>query len=445
MSQKCNANLQNHYLIIGAGPVGLGLAKVFKDRGIRYDQAEADSEVGGNWYHGVYKTAHILSCKTAMEFPEYPMPESYPDFPSQNQVCRYFIDYAHHFDLYGNIMFRKKVVQVLPVAENLWQVSFADGEEKKYTGVLICNGHHWCRRHPACAASFTGEYFHSKDYNSPEQLVNKKTLVIGAGNSACDIVCESARVGAGAFLSMRRSVWIFPKTFMGKPLGRIKLGWVPPFLEKFLIHALIRCTFGKHAQYKLDKPAHGFFDRHPTVSEELPYYLRHGRVTLKPDVLTIVDQEITFTDGTKEQFDLIVAATGFDLAFPFLPKELVRGEKGHLHLYGHATYEDYKGLYFVGWQQVRGGVGSLMGVFANVIADFIEIEEELQLPVGKLLKAIGEKCSSTHLMGARQVFRWVKSVRKKKLQRKSYLVVPGPPHRNKAIAACPVKINMEVY
>src|ERR1700736_202968 len=47
--------------LIGAGPVGLGMAKALLEHKIPYEQLEADRELGGNWLHGVYETVHIVS------------------------------------------------------------------------------------------------------------------------------------------------------------------------------------------------------------------------------------------------------------------------------------------------------------------------------------------------------------------------------------------------
>jgi cation diffusion facilitator CzcD-associated flavoprotein CzcO len=407
------------YLIIGAGPVGLGTARVLKSKGIDYEQAEADDEVGGNWHHGVYRTAHIVACKQVMEFTEFPMPDDYPDFPSQPQIKAYLVNYCDHFKLREQIMFQKKVIRVLPVKNNLWKVQFADGDEKLYLGVLVCTGHHWSKKHPSYPGLFTGEYFHAKDYRCPSQLAGKKILVIGAGNSGCDIVCEAARVGQGAFLSMRRSIWIFPKSFMGKPLGKIQLPRLPDFIQKTLLRMLIRLTFGTHAQYNLPKPEYDFFERHPTVSEELPYYLRHGRVKIKPDIKCFEGNEVVFTDGSRESFDLIVAATGYHLHFPFLPEELVRKENSFLKVYGYAAYEDYKGLFLIGWQQVRGGVGSLISRYAEVIANFIAIEQNWPVSIGAVLKEMGEEAADTHLMGSKDFFRWMDKMNRERLEKEA--------------------------
>lgn len=49
--------------IIGAGSVGISAARALMQKGIAYDQFEADGAIGGNWRHGVYTTAHIISSR----------------------------------------------------------------------------------------------------------------------------------------------------------------------------------------------------------------------------------------------------------------------------------------------------------------------------------------------------------------------------------------------
>ena len=86
-------------LIIGAGFVGLGMAQALKEAGILYDQVDASDRIGGNWYHGVYETAHIISSRKVTEFTNFPMPEDYPDFPSGQNMRDYINSFADHFSL----------------------------------------------------------------------------------------------------------------------------------------------------------------------------------------------------------------------------------------------------------------------------------------------------------------------------------------------------------
>ena len=181
--------------IIGAGPVGLGMAKALKVNGIPYDQFEADDDVGGNWYHGVYSTTHTISSRNVTQFPGTRCRRQYPDYPSRDQVLAYLRDYTRHFGLADNIAFNAKVVMARPRPDQLWDVTLASGETRAYKGLIVSNGHDWSRRFPQYPGVFAGEYMHSKDYKRPEQLAGRRVLVIGAGNSASDIASEAARVG----------------------------------------------------------------------------------------------------------------------------------------------------------------------------------------------------------------------------------------------------------
>ena len=116
--------MHGQYLVIGAGPVGLAMAKSLKLNHIPYHQVEADDDVGGNWYHGVYESANILSSRKATEDPDFPMPLEYPDFPSGAQMYSYYKLYADHYDLKCNIQFNTKVIGVTPVKNSLWLISF---------------------------------------------------------------------------------------------------------------------------------------------------------------------------------------------------------------------------------------------------------------------------------------------------------------------------------
>ncbi|MFI5131496.1 MAG: flavin-containing monooxygenase [Chitinophagales bacterium] len=395
------------YLIIGAGPCGLAAAKGLKDASISYEHVEADSNLGGNWLHGVYSSVYTDACKDVMQYPEFPMPKQYPDFLSRKQMLVYLNNYADHFDLRKSIKFNTKVIWIAAIENNQWKVIFEDEPFKIYSGVIICNGHHWDMKFADLHGNFTGEYIHSKEYKDPSQLRNKRVLIVGAGNSAADISCEAARVSACSVLSMNDSPWIFPKSFMGIPLGRMKLKNAPSFLQPLFVKLLIKFSFGNHALYNLPKPRHKPFEKHPTVSEELPNYLKHGRIKVKPGITRTENNRVWFKDDTHLDFDLVVSATGFHLSFPFLPDLLVRKQGQNLRCFGYCVYPDYKGLFFLGWQQVRGGIGSLASAFSKVIVDLIKLEESTSLPSGFILQSMGNKMSKTHLYGSKDIYNWI--------------------------------------
>lgn len=399
---------QSKHLIIGAGFVGLGMAQALKAAGIPYDQVDASDGVGGNWHHGVYQTAHIISSRKITQFTNFPMPAHYPDFPSAPQMWEYLNTFAHHFGLHQHIELNQTVTLVRPVEDNLWEVTFAQGQPRIYKGVLLCNGHHWSERFPKFKGHFNGDIIHSKAYKHPDQLRGKRVLVIGGGNSACDLAAEAARVGQKAVLSLRESVWFIPKTFAGVPSADLIQGWMPQEWQRLMAYGIIRLTFGRHADYGLSRPQYRIFDKHPVLNNEVPYYIKHGRIVPKPGVKRLNGDQVEFVDGSQETFDLIVCATGFHVSYPFLPPELQRVEGSVVKCYGGAFLEDYKGLYYIGWGQARGGIGSLMSAYGPVFARLLTLQDQIQVPVGRVFRAMGQKLPTTHLADPHQIFRQLK-------------------------------------
>lgn len=93
-----------------------------------------------------------------------------------------------------------------------------DGGEPRprtYSDVVVANGHHWDPQWPEPAfpgaKTFPEEQLHAHHYRTPDALAGKRVLVLGIGNTACDIAVESSRVAASTGLAMRRGTHILPK------------------------------------------------------------------------------------------------------------------------------------------------------------------------------------------------------------------------------------------
>jgi len=384
--------------LIGAGPVGLGMAKALLEHKIPYEQLEADDQLGGNWYHGVYDTVHIISSRKTTEYADYPMPADYPDFPSRAQMLAYLQDYAEKFQLCRHIQFNTKVVMALPLADGRWELELASGEKRVYKGLIVCNGHHWDRRFPKYPGTFEGAYMHSKDYRNPAQLSGRRVLVIGGGNSACDIVSEGARVGSSACISLRRGYWFLPKTLMGFPLVDLIKGWFPVWAQRIFLRAMLRMVVGKYSNYGLPKPEHKIFEAHPTINSELLYYIKQGAIRPKPDVARFEGKVVHFVDRSSEEFDVVVCATGYHVSFPFLPAGLVPVKGSAAQTYGGCVLPDYKNIYIIGTSQVRYGFGPLVTPGVDLIARMMLAQDQMELPIGLVLKESGVRPSRTHLV-----------------------------------------------
>ena len=385
-------------LIVGAGPVGLGMAAALKAQAIPYEQVDASDGIGGNWRHGVYTTTHIISSKKSTAYADFPMPADYPDFPSAAQMLAYLESYARDRGLLGDIRLNTKVVKARPLPDDTWRVEFENGDAATYKGVVVCNGHHWDRRYPNYPGTFAGEILHSKDYKRPSDIAGKRVLVVGGGNSGCDMACEAARVGASADMSLRSGYWFLPKIAFGRPLTDLPIWNLPVTLQRLALRAIVRVSVGDYRRYGLKKPDHRLFDRHPTFGTDLLTYLAQGRIAMRPDVSALDGRTVRFADGSCGEFDTIIYATGFHVSFPFLPVGLVEVKDNIVQVYGHAFPEKVKNLYIVGWAQPRNGFGTILTPAANLYARVIKLQDELEHPIGAILKWIGEDLPKGYLV-----------------------------------------------
>ena len=392
-------------LVVGAGPVGLGMANALKTHGIRYAQVDANKDLGGNWQDGVYPSVHIVSSKRSTQFRDYPMPQDYPDFPSAAQMLAYLKAYARDKGLAGQIEYDKRVVAATPLADDTWRVEFENGEARIYKGLVVCNGHHWDRKMPKFPGRFDGEFIHSKDYKTPDQLRGKRTLVIGAGNSACDLACEAARVGASCDLSLRGGYWFLPKTAFGRPLTDLPIWTLPLFMQRLILRAIVAMFIGDYRKYGLERPTHKIFERHPTFATELLNYLGQGRIKPRKEIDRLDGRTVHFKDGDSGEFDLIVAATGYYYSFPFLPEGTVRVENDVVQLYGGAFPDTAKNLYIVGASQPRGGFGHILTPTADVYAQLIKLQDQLEHPIGAILSWLDEDLPDTQFIDPGNAFR----------------------------------------
>ncbi len=178
--------------IIGAGCSGMTVARSLKEAGIPFDVYEKGSDVGGLWRFKndngmscIYRSLHINTHRDRMEYRDYPMPESYPDYPGHELIWKYFDDYSRHFDLRKHIHFKTGVERCRQLDDGAWEVKLDNGRIRYYDAVVVANGHHWSPRYPEpYPGKFKGEELHAHYYideENPAKLRGKKVMAIALG------------------------------------------------------------------------------------------------------------------------------------------------------------------------------------------------------------------------------------------------------------------------
>ncbi len=396
--------------IIGAGSSGLVAAKVLAERGIPFDCFELGSRAGGLWRFGndngrspAYASLRTNTSRDRTGYACFPMPRGDDPFPRHDELCAYFDAFVDRFRLDGAITYRTEVTRVSEAAEpdsraaydvTVRRLESAAEETRSYRTVIVASGHHWDPSWPdfpgAGDGSFDGVEMHSFDYRGPEEpapLAGRRVLVVGIGNSACDIACELAGVASRTLLSTRAGAHVLPKYLFGRPLDHWitpAISYLHPRAQAAVFAALLRVARGDQRRSGVPRPHHRLGQEHPTISQDLLRHVREGRIVVRPDISRLERGRVTFADGSEEPIDTVIHATGYHVTFPFFDAGFLPGvEDGggvagnRLRLYLHVVPPERPNLYFLGLIQPLGAIPPLAEAQAEWVADLIEGRAEL--------------------------------------------------------------------
>jgi hypothetical protein len=351
--------------VIGAGISGLTAGKALGDFGIPYSCFEASDDIGGNWYFGnpngrssAYRSLHIDTYRDSVSFRDMPMGDDYPDYPHHERIRAYINDYADAFGLRERIRFGTEVKRADRNPDGGWRITLDDGSVDQFDCLIVGNGHHWDPRYPEFPGSFEGETLHSHHYLSPTEpldLTGKRVLVVGIGNSAVDIVSELSRKGVAekVFISTRSGAWVMPKYLFGQPIGKLVRTnpYLPIKMQRWLARPLPYLASGRMENFGLPRPNHEFLEAHPTVSSELLLRLGSGDAVAKPNLEELQGDSVRFEDGTVEEVDAIIWATGYKITFPFFDVDFLSAPDNRLPLYKRIFKPGIDDLAFIGFAQ----------------------------------------------------------------------------------------------
>ena len=374
--------------VIGAGSSGIAAVKGLLDRGFDVTCYEASDRVGGNWVFGntngmsaSYRSLHINTSRERMEYSDFPMPKSYPDFPHHSHIAEYFDAYVDHFGVRDRIRFETSVVSAERESDGVWVIKDSRGGADRYDALLVANGHHWDPRwpEPAFPGEFNGIQMHAHSFTEGSEFRGKEVVVLGMGNSAMDIAVESSYIADATYLAARRGAHIIPKYVFGKPLDQVLASdpRVPLKIRQKVFAGILRTQIGRVEDYGLPKPDHQIADAHPTISDTILSRITHGAIKVKPNIASLEGDRIRFEDGSEVEADVVVYCTGYKVTFPFFDANFISAPDNDLPLFRRVFKPGYDNLFFVGLLQPLGAVMPLAEVQGRWIASYLRGEYAL--------------------------------------------------------------------
>ena len=361
LSQARDPHAKTH-AIIGAGASGICLAKHLLEVGLDVTVFEVGTNIGGMWVYendsglsSAYKTLHINTAKHLTNYSDFKFKDSVQRFPSHWDMHEYLHDYAEHFGVKDRIRFRSEVTEIKPLftpgkEEPRWQIETVDGQTHEFDSVCVASGHLTKPLHVSeFQEGFKGEYMHSHYYRTPESFKGKRVCIVGVGNSAVDIASDMCVITERCVMVARSGVMIAPKLIFGLPVTDISMKlfkpWIPDKLRRKIIAFMTYLVHGDMTDFGF-KPL--IRRAHPTTSATIIQDVAYNRVNIKQGIEKIDGKTIHFVDGTAEEFDVLLACTGYLIDLPFLSEDLVPIVDNNIELYKRIVPVKWPGLYIIG-------------------------------------------------------------------------------------------------
>jgi cation diffusion facilitator CzcD-associated flavoprotein CzcO len=308
--------IQTHTLIVGASISGLASAACLQKQGIEYIIIEKQSQVAAPW-HNHYERLHLHTNKRISSLPYKKFDNAIPRYPSRRQVIDYLENYQEEFNI--NPVFNTEAKSIKKI--NDYWITETNNETFKSTYVIIATGPYGKPKPVNLKGmeTFPGSIIHSYEYKTGKDFTGKKVLVIGFGNSACEIAIDLYEQGATPSMAVRSPVNIIPRDLLGIPILEISLlmSHLPPRVADTINAPLLRLMFGDITKLGLKKMPYGPFEeiekdgKIPVLDIGTIKHIRQGHIKIYGDIDHIENSTVYFSDGEQKDFDAIVAGIGY--------------------------------------------------------------------------------------------------------------------------------------
>jgi len=206
----------NSVVVIGAGQAGLGVSYLLRERGIQHVVLERGN-VGESWRSQRWDSFHLNTPNWANDLPGMAFDAERPDaFAHRDALLSYFERYVQGFDLPVRPHTAVHKVERLPAGD--YSVECA-GARLHARAVVLASGGMSRPRVPGMARRLSSSVvsMSTAEYRNPGSLPDGAVVVVGSGQSGCQIVEDLLAAGRRVFLCASR-VGRVPRVYRGRDI-----------------------------------------------------------------------------------------------------------------------------------------------------------------------------------------------------------------------------------
>lgn len=188
--------MRSHYpvVIVGGGQAGLSMSYCLKERGIEHIVFEK-YQIAHSWRSKRWDSFCLVTPNWQCQLPGFPYAGDDPQgFMGRDAIVEYIVDYARSFE--PPIREGVEVTRLRRGEAGSFEINTSIGD---YTAdqVVVATGGYHNPRIPAIAQRLPESItqLHSSQYRNPESLPPGAVLVVGTGQSGCQIAEDLHRAG----------------------------------------------------------------------------------------------------------------------------------------------------------------------------------------------------------------------------------------------------------
>lgn len=363
-------------LVLGAGAAGLATAAALKRRGVDALILERAQRAAASW-HDRYDGLRLNTVRWMSDLPQRRMPRSCGRWPSRESWAQYLEGYC---ETLGLRMRFETTARRVDRAGAGFRVETDRGVICSRS-VVVATGHDHTPVIPAWPGreTFPGPLLHASDYRDPTPFVGSDVLVVGSGNSACEIATLLATGGAGRVrIAIRTPPLILRREYLGLPATPfgIPARYIPDRVLDWLGREIQRLTFGDLSAHGLPRSPQRLSDMKrtyfsPPMDSGFVDAVKYGAIEVVAAVERIDGQCVVLTNGRTLNPDVVIAATGYRPALEPLVGHLGVLDDGEPVMRQRGVARDAPGLYFAGFRF------DLLALLPHVERDANAIAKEL--------------------------------------------------------------------
>ncbi|MDE2146564.1 MAG: NAD(P)/FAD-dependent oxidoreductase [Burkholderiales bacterium] len=340
------ADRTHEVVILGAGMSGLCMAIALRRAGIDdFVVIEKSPGLGGTWWDNRYPGAQVDVPAPLYSFSFEPNPRWRQRFAAAPEIQAYMAHCARKYGIGPHLRLGRRITEAtFDEAGGRWLIDCDDGQRLRARHFVCSTGPLSQPRWPEIPGlqAFDGPRLHTARWDAGVPLQGRRVAVIGTGSTAAQLVPAIAPQLAHLGVYQRTANWVLPRLDRRYRAADRALARLPPYaaaVRAFWYHALewgrrgfdegrlarrgMLATAAAHLERQVPdpvlrerlRPPHALGCKRLIYSNDYYPALARPQTELVTEAIErVTPRGLVTADGRERPYDVLVCATGFDVA-----------------------------------------------------------------------------------------------------------------------------------